>query len=68
MSNPKQASPRQVRQKGIKALIRRVCWRVTEILYQHDPRHVDVLVESLRFETGNTLQTPIVDDVKTRIQ
>ena len=32
-------------------------------MYQHDPRHVDVLVESLELEDGNTVQTPIVDDV-----
>ena len=38
--------------------------RETGILYQHDPRHVDVLVESLGLENGNTVQTPIVDDVK----
>ena len=30
-------------------------------LYQHDPRHVDVLVESLGLENGNTVQTPIID-------
>ena len=34
------------------------------ILYQHDPRHVGVLVESLGLENGNTVQTPIVDDAK----
>ena len=34
------------------------------IQYQHDPRHVDVLVESLGLENGNTVQTPIIDDVK----
>ena len=38
--------------------------RETGILYQHDPRQVDVLVESLGLENGNTVQTPIVDDVK----
>ena len=35
-------------------------------MYQHDPRHVDVLIESLGIETGNTVQTPIVDDVKNK--
>ena len=50
--------------KSIKALNRRICWRETGILYQHDPRHVDVLVESLGLENGNTVQTPNVDDVK----
>ena len=34
------------------------------MLYQHDPRHVDVLVESLGLENGNTVQTPIIDDAK----
>ena len=29
----------------------------TGILYQHDPRHVDVLEESLGLENGNTVQT-----------
>ena len=33
-------------------------------MYQHDPRHVDVFVESLGLEKENALQTPIVDDVK----
>ena len=33
-------------------------------MYQHDPRHVDFLVESLGLENGNTVQTPISDDVK----
>ena len=34
------------------------------ILYQHDPRHVDVLVETLGLENGNTVQTPMIDHVK----
>ena len=34
------------------------------MLYQHEDRHVDVLVESLGLENGNTMQTPIIDDVK----
>ena len=50
--------------KSIKALNWRMCWRETGILYQHDLRHVDVLVESLRLENGNTVQTPKFDDVK----
>ena len=50
--------------KSTKVLNRRIRWRETGILYQHDPRHVDVLVESLGLENGNTVQTPIVDDVK----
>ena len=50
--------------KSIKALNRRIRWGETEMSYQHDPRHLDVLVESLGLENGNTVQTPIVDDVK----
>ena len=50
--------------KSIKALNRRIRWGETVTLYQHDLRHVDVLVESLEFENGNTVQTPIDDDVK----
>ena len=48
----------------MKALHRRRCWGETGTLYQHDPRHVDVLVESLGLENGNTVQTPIIDDVR----
>ena len=50
--------------KSIKALIRRTRWRETGKLYQHDSRHVDVLVESLGLENGNTVQAPTVDVVK----
>ena len=46
------------------ALNRRVRWGETGIVYQHDPRHVDVHVESLRLGNGNTVQTRIVDDVQ----
>ena len=49
--------------KSIKALNRRICWGETGILYQHDPRHVDVLVESLGLESGHTVQIPILDNV-----
>ena len=31
---------------------------------QRDPRHVDVLVDLLELENGNTVKTPIIDDVK----
>ena len=34
------------------------------MLHQHDPRYLDVLVESLGLENGKTVQPPIVDDVK----
>ena len=63
----KRASSGQVRQRvSFKALNRTVCWREREtgILCQHDPRHVDVIVESVGLENGNTVQTPIIDDVK----
>ena len=50
--------------KSIKALNRRIRWGETGTLCQHDPRHVDVLVESLGLDSGNTVQTPIIDDVK----
>ena len=50
--------------KSMQALNRRICWEETGISYQHDPRHVDVLVESLGLENGNTVQTPMIDDVK----
>ena len=48
----------------IKVLNRRIRWGETGIVYQNDLRHVDVLVESLELENGNTVQTPTVDDVK----
>ena len=38
-------------------------WRDSDI-FQHDPRHVDVLVECLGLKNENTVQIPIVDDVK----
>ena len=63
----KRASSGQVRQKSIKALNRRMWLGQTVILYQHEDRHVDVLVESLGLENGNTVQTPIIGDVKDEI-
>ena len=53
--------------KSIKALNRRICWRGTGILYQHDLRHVDVLVESMGLENGNTVQTPIIDTMNASV-
>ena len=38
--------------------------RGRDIVYQHDPPHVDILVEKLGLENGNTVQTPVVDDVQ----
>ena len=49
---------------GTTALSRRICWGETGILYQHDLRHVDVLVESPGLDIEKTVQTPITDDVK----
>ena len=32
-------------------------------MYQHDPRHVDVLVKDLGLEQGNSVQWPVTHDV-----
>ena len=32
------------------------------IVYQHDPRHVDVLVKDLGLEQGNSVQTTATHD------
>ena len=42
----------------------RTRWGKTGIVYQYDPRHVDVLVEGLGLEIGNAVQTPIIDNMK----
>ena len=44
--------------KSIKTLNRRLHWGERGIMYQHDPRHVDVLVKDLGLEHGNSVQTP----------
>ena len=44
--------------ESIKAFNRSVRWRNRGIVYQHDPRHVDVLVKDLGHEQGNAVQTP----------
>ena len=44
--------------ESIKALNRSVRWRKRGIVYQHDPRHVDVLVKDLGHEQGNAVQAP----------
>ena len=49
--------------KSIKTLIRRLHWGKRRIVYQHDPRHVYVLVKDLGLEHGNSLQTPETPDV-----
>ena len=43
--------------KSIKTLNRRLHWGERGIVYQHDPRHVDVLVKDLGLEHGNFVQT-----------
>ena len=49
--------------KSIKTLNRRLHWGRKGIVYQHDPRHVDVLVKDLGLEHGNSVQTPATSDV-----
>ena len=44
--------------KIIKTLNRRLHWRTRGIVYQHDRRHVDVLVKDLGLEHGNSVQKP----------
>ena len=49
--------------KNIKTLNRRLHWGKRGKVYQHDPRHVDVLVKDLGLEHGSTVQTPATPDV-----
>ena len=49
--------------KSIKTLNRRLHWRKEGIVYQHDPRHIDVLVKDLGLEHGNSVQTPATPEV-----
>ena len=49
--------------KSIKTLNRRLHWRKEGIVYQHDPRHIDVLVKDLGLENGNSVPTPATPDV-----
>ena len=49
--------------KSIKTLNRRLHWGKRGIVYQHDPRHVDVLVKDLGLEHGSSVQTPATHDV-----
>ena len=44
--------------ESIKTLNRRLHWGREGIVYQHDPRHVDVLVREFGLENGNTVHTP----------
>ena len=48
--------------KSIKTQVRRLHWGQKGIVYQHDPRHVDVLVEDFGLEHGNSVQTPAAPD------
>ena len=48
--------------ESIKTLNRRLHWGRRGIVYQHDPRHVDVLVKDLGLEHGNSVQTPATHD------
>ena len=49
--------------KSIKTLNRRLHWGKEGIVYQHDPRHIDVLVKDLGLENGNSVQTPATPEV-----
>ena len=48
---------------SIKAPNRRLHCGKRGIVYQHGPRHVDVLVKELGLERGNTVQTAATHDV-----
>ena len=50
-------------QKSIKTLNRRLHWRKQGIVYQHDPRHVDMLGKDRGLEHGNSVQTLATLDV-----
>ena len=52
--------------ESIRTLNRRLRWRRRGIVYQHDPRHVDVLVKDLGHEHGNSVQTPATHDATRR--
>ena len=45
------------RPKSIKTLNRRLHWGKRGIVYQDNPRHVDLLVKDLGIEHGNSVQT-----------
>ena len=48
---------------SIKALNRRLHCGKRGVVCQHDPRHVDVVVNDLGHQHGNSLQTPTVHDM-----
>ena len=45
--------------ESIKTFYIRLHWRRRGIIYQHDPRHGDVLVKDFGLEHGNSVQTPV---------
>ena len=49
--------------KSIKTINRWLHWGERGIIYQHDPRHVDVLVNDHGLEHVNSVQTPAAPDV-----
>ena len=49
--------------KSIETLNRRLHWWKRGVVYQHDPRHVGLLVKDLGLEHGNSVQTPATPDV-----
>ena len=48
--------------ESTKTMNRRLQWRRSGTVYQHDPKHVDVLVKDLGLEHGNSVQTPATHD------
>ena len=48
--------------ESIKPLNRRLHWTMRGIVYQHHPRHVDVLVKDFGLGHGNSVQTPATHD------
>ena len=49
--------------ESIKAWSRKVRWGKRGIVYEHDPRHVHVLLKGLGLEQGNSVQTLATHDV-----
>ena len=49
--------------RASKALNTRLHWGKRGIVYQHEPRQVDVLVKDLGLDQGNSVQTPATHDV-----
>ena len=49
--------------KSMKNVEQEVALGKGRIVYQHDPRHIDVLVKDLGLENGNSVQTPATPEV-----